>query len=278
MTADKGGVIEVAGIESVQCLPNEGAHLVFSIVVEHFDDRASHLLELSLQKVRVEVGDKLRHAGNVHIDVAASHEAESLSEADLSVLERNQCEFFGNFVFLVDDLHGVVVPILHGDMEFVNSLLQEICQQSLQELHLPHSRFDIVGDPALQFYPQDQFLHLHKLSMIGRIVAIQHPADEMRNQVLTPGHIVLELAEQVDIEIPFFLSSCELGVLVDPALVVAQSQDLFFSEGLEFLEEVDAPGGVADHLVSGGLERQRRSVDETVEVVRCSHVHFARNY
>lgn len=58
-----------------------------------------------------------------------------------------------------------------------------------------------------------------------------------------------------------------MGVLVDPVAVIPEGGDLLFTQGLQLLEEVDTPGGEANHFVTGGLVLVGGGVDETVQVL-----------
>lgn len=114
--------------------------------------------------------------------------------------------------------------------------------------------------------------------MIGVVVAIQHPAYEMRDQVLTLRPILLELTQQVHVELPFFLCCGELRVFIDPALVASECGDLLLPEGFKLLIEVDAPGGETDHFVASWLMGKRVHVDEGGELLVGYAAHFARDF
>jgi hypothetical protein len=278
LAAGEGGVVEVAGVERLQRAADEGAHLVLAVAVEHLDDWPAHLLQLALQEGRVEVGHQLAHARNSHVDVAAPHEAEPLPQPHLSELQRHHCELLRHLVLLVHDLAGEAHPVLDRHVEVLGLAFEEEGEEAFEQLHVAHARLEVGGESAFELDGQDELLHLHELGVVAGVVAVEHPADEVRNQVFAAGACVLELAQQVDVELALLAGGRQLRVLVDPALVAAQGLDLFVAEGLELLEEVDAPGGVAHHFVAGGLVRQRGGVDEAVEVFGGTHAHFAPNY
>ena len=105
-------------------------------------------------------------------------------------------------------------------------------------------------------------------------MAVEHPAHEVRHEVFPPRSVALELRQQIDVEFPFLFGACELRVLVDPSEVRLERADLLLTQGLEFLEEIDAPSRETDHLVTGGLVGKGRAVDEAVQVVRVCQCHL----
>lgn len=99
-------------------------------------------------------------------------------------------------------------------------------------------------------------------------MAVEHPAHEVRHEVFPARSVALELRQQIDVKFSFLFGACELGVLVDPSEIGLEGVDLLLAQGLEFLEEIDAPSRETDHLVSCGLVGKGRAVDEAVQVVR----------
>lgn len=91
--------------------------------------------------------------------------------------------------------------------------------------------------------------------MVGVVVAVEHAAYEVRDQVLALCALLLELTQQVHVELPLLFSCCQLRVLVDPALIAPERGDLLISQCLKLLVEVDAPSGETDHFVAGWLVR-----------------------
>ena len=278
LAVEDGGVVEVGGVERVQGLADEGADLVLGVRVQHFYDRSSHPFQFVLQEGRVQVDHQISGARVVEIDVSSPHEAKPLAQADLAKLQWNHSEFLWELILLMRDLGAEDAPILLRDVELVDLHLHEEGEDALQQLHVPHPRLDVARQPALQLDAEDEFLHLHELAVVGVVVAVEHAADEMRDQVLPLRALLLELAQQVHVELPLLLRGRQLRVLVDPALVAAQGSDLLLTQGLELLVEVDAPGGEADHLVAGGLVRQRVHVDEGCELLVGYAAHFRAQF
>ena len=87
---------------------------------------------------------------------------------------------------------------------------------------------DLGGEFPFEFDAEDQFFHLHEFGVVGVVVAVKHPADEMGDDVFPARTLVFELAEEVDVELLFLLGGGELGELVDPALVALEALDLLF--------------------------------------------------
>ena len=95
----------------------------------------------------------------------------------------------------------------------------------------------------------------------------------MRNDVFSVS-FAFEGVEQIFIVVTLLFAGDKMGKLANPRgrVIFEILIDLLLRHGLEFLEEVDSPGGVADELVAAGLLFQRRHVDQAVHVLHhCGH-------
>ena len=118
----------------------------------------------------------------------------------------------------------------------------------------------------LQPQSQEHFFHFDEFRMMSIVMTIEHPANEMRNNVLTICMWWEMLFKEISVECVLLRGLGEGGKWFYPPRWV-QVLQLLVPERFELLKQKDAPGWEAHHFVSSGFFLERAGIDEGVDFV-----------
>ena len=111
--------------------------------------------------------------------------------------------------------------------------------------------------------------------VVDAIIAVQHPAGEVRDIILFVD-IIFFVEEERWVELFFFIVCYKGGVLLNPRRAGSELLDFFRRHSFKFLVKIYSPSGISYHLIPGRLHLQRMHVDETVEfVLPVTWIHLA---
>jgi hypothetical protein len=111
--------------------------------------------------------------------------------------------------------------------------------------------------------------------MICIVVAEEHPANKMRNDIFSFSLFMnLTVVQEIGIKFLILFGGNKVGKFINPALIMFfKLTNPLSRERLQLLVEIDSPSGKPNHLISSWFWGGRLCIDEAVNLFICAHTH-----